>query len=333
MKANVAETSRRTFLAGASAVALAGMAEPVSSAPVAKRMRGIYPIAQTPCTPDNKLDLEHLAAQVHFCNNARVPGVVWPQLASGWITLSDEERFAGAEAMLAAAKGTSTEIVIGVQAKGGDVAQSARFAKHAQAHGASAVIALVSLPPEQANDGAVIDYYKAIGAATSLPLVMQATGNQSVDLVAQVCRQVPTLACIKDEAGEPLNRISEIRTKTEGKVAVFAGRAAHTFLSELEEGFDGNCPAFTLCDFLQRTFELWHSGKQKEAFEMYGRYAAFMTIPNVDPYGMIARGFFPDDTKIRVMPNGKDAMAALSQADKRFIKRVYQEYLKPYASA
>lgn len=65
----------------------------------------------------------------------------------------------------------------------------------------------------------------------------------------------------------------------------------HTSLSELEEGFDGNCPAFTLCDFLQRTFDLWHSGKQKEAFEMYGRYAAFMTIPNVDPYGMIARGF------------------------------------------
>jgi 4-hydroxy-tetrahydrodipicolinate synthase len=333
MNKNAADTSRRAFLAGASAVTMAGLVDHATAAPAGRKMRGIYPIAQTPCTSDNKLDLAHLAAQVRFCSKAGVPGLVWPQLASGWVTLSDEERFAGAEAMLAAAKGTRTEVVIGVQARGGDVAQSARFAKHAEAHGASAVIALVSLPPERVNDAAVIDYYKAIGASSLLPLVMQSTGNQSVDLVTEVYRQVPTLACIKDEAGEPLDRIAEIRARTDGKVAVFAGRAAHTFLNELEDGFDGSCPAFTLCDFLQRTFELWHGGKQQEAFEMYGRYAAFMTIPNVDPYGMIARGFFPDGTKIRVMPDGKDSMAALSEADKRFIRRAYAEFLSRYASA
>jgi len=333
MTQNVTDKSRRAFLGGAAAMTMAGTAVQVEAAPTRNKMRGIYPIAQTPCTSDGKLDLAHLAAQVRFCTKAGVPGLVWPQLASGWVTLSDEERFSGAEALLAAAKSARTEVVIGVQARGGDVAQSARFAKHAEAHGASAVIALVSLPSEQINDARVVEYYKAIGMATSLPLVMQTTGNQSVDLVAQVYRQVPTLACIKDEAGEPLNRISEIRARTDGKVAVFAGKAAHTFLSELEEGFDGNCPAFTLCDFLQRTFELWHAGRQQEAFEMYGRYAAFMTIPNVDPYGMIARGFFPDGTRIRVMPDGKDTMAALSEADKRFIKRAYAEFLRRYASA
>lgn len=323
-------TTRRTFLAGASALALTN--DVAKAAPAGKKMRGIYPIAQTPCTPDNKLDLNLLASQVKFCTKAKVPGVVWPQLASGWITLSDEERFSGAEAMLAAAKGTSTQVVIGVQAKGGDVAQSARFAKHAEAHGASAVIALVSLPPEKASDAAVIEYYKAIGAATSLPLVMQATGNQSVELVAEVCRQVPTLACIKDEAGEPLDRIAQIRARTGGKISVFAGRAAHTFINELEEGFDGNCPAFTLCDILQRTFELWNGGNQRAAFELYGRYAAFMTIPNVDPYAMIARGFFPDGTRIRVMPGGKKSMDTLSTANKAFIKSAYAQFIKPYAT-
>jgi dihydrodipicolinate synthase/N-acetylneuraminate lyase len=333
MKQNFDDTSRRTFLAGASAAAVAGMAERAEAVPAGRKMRGIFPIAQTPCTADNKLDLRRLAAQVRFCTKARVPGVVWPQLASGWITLSNEERFAGAEALLEAAKGTPTQVVIGVQARHGDVTQSTRFAKHAQEHGASAVIALVSLPPDKVNDAAVIDYYKAIGAATPLPLVMQTTGNQSVEMVAEVWRKVPTLACIKDEAGEPLDRIAEIRAKTNGKVGVFAGKAAHTLLSELEHGFDGNCPAFTLCDFLQRTFELWHAGRQQEAFEMYGRYAAFMTIPDVDPYGMIARGFFPEGTKIRVMPNGRDSMAALREADKRFIKRAYAEFLSRYASA
>ena len=58
MENNKLETSRRTFLAGASAAALAGMPGAVAAAAPRKKMRGIYPIAQTPCTPDNKLDLE-----------------------------------------------------------------------------------------------------------------------------------------------------------------------------------------------------------------------------------------------------------------------------------
>jgi 4-hydroxy-tetrahydrodipicolinate synthase len=294
-------------------------------------MRGIYPIAQTPCTPDNKLDLTHLADQVRFCSEARVPGVVWPQLASGWITLSETERLSGAEAMLAAAKGSPTEVVIGVQAPNADQAMSRRLIRHAADNGAAAVIALVSLP-SGSSDAKIVDYYKAIGDASALPLVVQATGTMSVDLVTEICNKVPTVSCIKDEAGDPLARIAAIRARTGGRVSVFAGRAAHTFLNELHENFDGNCPAFTLCDILQRTFELWHAGQRQKAFEMYGRYAAFMTIPNVDPYGMIARGFFPEDARIRFMPNGNDRMATLSNSDKKFIREVYAQFVEPYAT-
>jgi dihydrodipicolinate synthase/N-acetylneuraminate lyase len=222
MQDRAMQTDRRKFLAGAGATALAGaIATNAKASP--RKMRGIYPIAQTPFSPDNKLDLPRLAGQVEFCTRAKVPGVVWPQLASGWITLSEQERMAGAEAMLAAVKGTSTDVIIGVQAQDGDKAMSSRLARHAQDHGATGVIALVSLPQDRQTDAGIIDYYKAIGGATSLPLVMQATGNQSVDLVAEVCRQVPTVACIKDEAGEPLERIAAIRARTDGKVAVFAG--------------------------------------------------------------------------------------------------------------
>ena len=33
------------------------------------------------------------------------------------------------------------------------------------------------------------------------------------------------------------------------------------------------------------------------------------------------------------MPNGKKSMEALSEADKRFIKQAYAEFIKPYVSA
>src|SRR5580693_6198115 len=67
-----------------------------------KRFRGLFPIASSPFTPDNKLDLDCLAAEVSFCNRGGVPGLIWPQIASGWSTLSSDERFAGAEALTAA---------------------------------------------------------------------------------------------------------------------------------------------------------------------------------------------------------------------------------------
>ena len=41
-------------------------------------------------------------------------------------------------------------------------------------HGADAII---SLPPEKADDATLLAYYKTIGAATDLPLVVQSQGN------------------------------------------------------------------------------------------------------------------------------------------------------------
>src|SRR5664279_199161 len=81
----------------------------------AKPLRGLFPIASSPFTQDNKLDLDCLNAEVKFCNRGGVPGIIWPQIASGWTTLSIDERYAGAESMIAAGKGGKTTLVIGVQ--------------------------------------------------------------------------------------------------------------------------------------------------------------------------------------------------------------------------
>ena len=86
-----------------------------------KPMRGVFPIGQTPFTEDDKLDLDCLAAEVKFCNRGGVHGFAWPQIASGWSTLSAQERFSGAEAILAAGKGGKTALAIGVQTQGVDL--------------------------------------------------------------------------------------------------------------------------------------------------------------------------------------------------------------------
>src|ERR1700677_740601 len=46
------------------------------AAPAAKTLRGLFPIASTPFTQDDKLDFDCLNAEVSFCNRAGVPGLI-----------------------------------------------------------------------------------------------------------------------------------------------------------------------------------------------------------------------------------------------------------------
>lgn len=291
-----------------------------------KALRGLFPIAASPFTPDDKLDLDCLAAQVAFCNRARVPGLIWPQLASGWSTLSTVERFSGAEAMLAAGKGGRSAVVIGVQTKGDDIPGAVAFAKHAAQHGADAIC---SLPPE-GNDAAILEYYKAIGAATDLPLFVQTTGNESVDMVVQLFRSVPTMRVVKDEAGDPVARVTDLRARTDGKLAIFAGKGVRQMMDEMRLGFTGFCPTMGLADIFQQAWELWQAGKQRESFDMFSRTQGFSTILNADRYVLVARGIFKEDTRSRPRPGNPGNEPPMTEAEKKVVRDALHTYLGPY---
>ncbi len=345
---------RREFLRqlGVGAVSLA-FANTSFAAAEGKPLRGLFPIAQTPCTPDNKLDLDGLASEVKFCNRGGVHGFVWPQIASGWAGLSQKERLDGAETILAAGKGGKTALVIGVQTMGGDLNGSLDYAKHAAQHGADAI---VSLPPEKADDAAMLEYYKAIGKATDLPLFVQSRGDMSVDLIVRMFNEIPTMRVIKDEAGNPLLRVREILERTGGKLNVFSGNGVRTMITEMERGFMGHCPTAGLADIYAQAFDLWHAGQKREAFDMFGRVLAFESIPNAGSYVLIARGVFKEGTITRAMsmsggeggrgaagggrggagrgpggPGGEGGRGLpLDEAGKKDIRDALNTYLKPY---
>jgi 4-hydroxy-tetrahydrodipicolinate synthase len=329
--------SRREILQSAGATALALSLSKVAGAadkttPGAKPFWGIFPIGQTPVTPDDKLDLDGLASEVKFCNRAGVAGFAWPQIASGWSTLSEKERMDGAEAIVAAGKGGKTALVIGVQSADGQIATSIRYAKHAAETGADAIIAL---PLEKANDNALIEYYKTIGAATDLPLVVQTQGDMSVDLIVEMFRQIPTMKCVKDEAGNPLVRITEIRERTNNKLAVFSGKGVRGMLEEMRLGFSGHCPTTGLADLFQSAFDLWHAGKHREGFDMFGRIQAFETIPGAGQYILQARGILKENATFRNTPGMGDGRRnpPLDDAGKKVVRDALEEYLKPYLRA
>jgi len=348
------EMDRRTLLKTLGTVAAGAAFSKYSMAAAAggrKSFNGLFPIASSPFTQDDKLDLECLGNEVKFCNRGGVPGLIWPQIASGWSTLTTAERFAGAEAMIAAGKGGKTAIVIGVQTKGNDLPGAVAFAKHAAEHGANAIC---SLPPE-GDDAAIVAYYKAIGAATDLPLFVQTSGNESVDLVVQLFNEIPTVSVVKDEAGDPLQRVGELLSRTNGKLAVFAGKGVRQMMDEMRLGFTGFAPTVGMADIFQQAWELWKAGKPRESYDMFGRIQAFSTIVGADSYVMVARGIFKEDTKSRPTPGmgavmgggagggrgagrggGGGAGAAtepLTDADKKNVINALNTYLKPYLRA
>jgi dihydrodipicolinate synthase/N-acetylneuraminate lyase len=320
------------------------------STPSGKPLRGLYPIIETPFTTEDVLDTGALAAEIKFINRGRVAGMIWPVFASSWSTLSDAERLLGAETILAAGKGGASAMAIAVQNTAWDVATSIRYAQHAAAHGADAI---VSLPPNNGwnvSDQTVLDYYKAIGAATPLPLIVQTRGTISVDLMIEMFHQIPTMKATKDEVGDPLSRVTELIQRTDNKLAVWAagGGTGSLLLEELPLGIVGLCPTPQLADLLQQVMNLYWAGKKPQAFDMFGRVQAFATIPGAMEYLMIARGVFKEDNKSRAQPMEPEARQAstggsaggasrrgapISDAQKLAIRNAMTEYLKPFLIA
>lgn len=330
----VHKLDRRAFLRTLGAVATRAALSRSSFADrntgsASKPLRGLFPIGQTPFTQDDKVDFDCLAAEVKFCNRASVPGFIWPQIASGWSTLSTSERFAGTEVILAAGKGGKTALVIGVQTQNNDLQGAIAFAKHAAQHGADAIC---SLPPT-GDDAQILGYYKAIGSATDLPMFVQTIGDMSVNLIVEMFRSIPTMRVVKDEAGDPLARITEIRRKTADKLSVFAGKGVRTMIDEMQLGFAGYCPVVALADVYQQAFELFEAGKHREAFDMFGRILAFDSITHADQFLLVARGIFKENTKSRPMPgmgNPNNRPLPLTEEDKKAVQEALGTYLKPY---
>ncbi len=347
-------------LTGIGSVRAAEPSAPAKAAPIPghgrKQLRGLFPIGSTPFMEGDKLDVESLAAQVSFCNRGGVHGFVWPQIASGWTTLTEAERMAGTEAILAAGRGGATTLVVGVQSKTGDMKEVERYARHAAENGADAI---VSLPPPGVSDEKVLlDYYQQVGKMTALPLFVQTQENMSVDLVVEIFKTVPTVRQVKDEAaagGGPLQRIAEIRRRTNDEMKVFSGQGVRTMINEMELGFSGHCPVVALADVYAAAFDLWHAGRRQEAFDMFGRILAFNSLGTTGRDSvLIARGVFKPTVTSRNAPpamgvevagepaagggrgrrgGGGGAAPGGPRLDDKGIRDALNNYLKPYLRA
>jgi 4-hydroxy-tetrahydrodipicolinate synthase len=329
--------SRRDFLLRSTAGAIAtcglfasGHTVSAAAAP-ADKFHGIVAILQTPFNQNDQVDWGDLAREVNFCVRAGDHGVVWPQIAGEFYLLSEEERTRGAEIILSAAAGR-TNVVIGVQAPSSGLAR--KFAQHAEAHGATA---LISLPPFLGSVGleSAANYYRTLAQGVKLPIFIQNTGAPwgpalPTEFVIRMARENPQFAYIKEEVAPVAHRIGEYARSGVMK-GIFSGAAGRNLLDELSHGADGTMPACQFTDVSTQIYNLAAQGKSDEAHKLFEKLLPMINLEEIYGLGfmkevLVRRGVFTT-AKLRGA-----AGAGLDDLDHRELEKWWKE-LAPYLKA
>ncbi len=199
-------SSRRYFLSACGGAAMA--VSRLGAAPSQTKLAGVFPIAFSPFTEDNKLDLDGLASEVRFCNRGGVHGLVWPQIGerldhperyrNGWTARRRYSRRAKTQR-----KGGKTA-TRDRRAGAGHVVDRRAMRNSRRGTGADAIISLP--PPGMTNEKALLGLLPAGGPPDRLPLFAQTSGTISVDLLVEMFRTISTFRYVKEKRAIPCLR-------------------------------------------------------------------------------------------------------------------------------
>lgn len=230
-------------------------------------LHGVLPVLQTPFDDDDAIDWPMLEREIDWAIDTGADGVV-VAMVSEILRLGYQGRKDLAAAVCRTARGRGF-VVISVGAE--STAEAIDFARHAEALGADAVMAI---PPVAASLGsaATADYFAAIARAISIPLVVQDASSyvgSAIDL--SVYRR------LLDEFGEqriffkpeaqPLGpNLSRLRDASGGKARIFEGSGGINLVDCYRRGIVGTMPAVELLDGI---IALWQALEASDEVRIY----------------------------------------------------------------
>ena len=262
---------RDFFKTVAGAVAVSGAA---AAARAKEPFRGVFTIPSTPFRPDGEIDPASLRRVVDFCVACGAHGLVFPVNASEWSALSDEERIKLDQVVVEQNAGR-VPVVIGVNAPAQESA--VKFAAHARAIGADAVIAM---PPRGVQSEEVIfGFYRKIAEAGRLPVFLQdhdppVGTNLSVELMLRMCREIEHVRYIKEESAPSTFKTTAI-LKRGGALCkgIFGGAGGRYLLEEHRRGCAGQMPGCHVTDVVVALWNALEKGDQARAAHIYKEMA------------------------------------------------------------
>jgi 4-hydroxy-tetrahydrodipicolinate synthase len=233
---------------------------------------GIFHILATPFREDGALDTEGLPRLVECALATGITGMTILGIAGEAHRLTDEERRRVVEAVVKEVRGR-VPVAVGVSASGTHLATA--FARTAREHGADAL--MVAPPAGLKNLDAVLEYYRAVAAATGLPIVLQdepvtTQVNMPAPFIAQACAEIPQIQAVKLEEPPTLPKITRLRALFGDRVAIFGGLGGVYFFEELSRGADGAMTGFPYPEALGAIREHFAAGRREEARALFYRW-------------------------------------------------------------
>jgi 4-hydroxy-tetrahydrodipicolinate synthase len=280
----------------------------------------------TPYDDCDAIDEDVLAAEIEFCVESGVGGLVVPVMVSEFRVLSEEERRTMIRVPVEVSAGR-VPVVANVAAVNTPLAMS--YARYAQTVGADAVIAMppYTLRPDFET---IYAYYQAINDVVDIPVWIQNAGvvALSPDQIVRLCTNLENVSWVKEEVHPSTHSISALLAANSPYVeGVMGGGGGRYMIAEWARGSKGVVHACQFCDVVQRVWELLDAGKMDAAGDLFEHLLPALIIEGLMGMAcakeiMIRRGVFKNNrVRSRARP--------LDEHDMREIDRVW-ERIQPY---
>ena len=291
-----------------------------------KDWRGSFAIPMTPFDETDRIDEGVLAAEIEFCIESGVGGLVVPVMVSEFRLLSEEERRTMIRIPIEVGGGR-VPIVANCAAVSTPLAVS--YARYAQEVGADAVIAM---PPYvlRPDFETIYAYYKAISDAVNIPVWIQNAGVMALspDQTVRLCTEIEHVSWVKEEVVPSTHSISALMAKNCSAIeGVMGGSGGRYMITERARGSRGVVHACQFCDIVQRVWELLDEDKEEKARDLFEHVMPGLVLEGLMGMAfakeiMVRRGVFKNH---RVRTHARP----LDEYDMRDIDRVW-ERIQPY---
>jgi dihydrodipicolinate synthase/N-acetylneuraminate lyase len=289
--------------------------------------RGSFAIPMTPFDDQDRIDEDALRAEIRFCIESGVGGIVVPVMVSEFRLLSEDERRTMIRVPVEECRGTDVPVVANVAAVNTPLA--VRYAEYAQEVGADAVIAM---PPYifRPDFDTIYAYFQAISDVVTIPIWIQ---NASVVAmspaeIARLCTEIEHVSWVKEEVPPSTHNISRLLAQNCPAIkGVMGGAGGRYMIHERARGAVGVIHACEFCDIVQRIWEMLDAGQQSEAEDLFERI-----LPALDLEGLMGMAFAKEIMVRRgVLKNNRIRTQSrpLDEGDMQEIDRVWRR-IEPY---
>lgn len=269
-----------------------------------KLLHGVLPVLQTPFDDRDAIDWQVLEREIDWAFATGADGVV-VAMVSEILRLGYQSRKELSTAVCRAV-GERGFVVISVGAE--STAEALEFARHAEVHGAHAVMAI---PPVSASLGgaATGDYFAAIAKEISLPLIVQDASSyvgSSIDLnvYSRLLDQFGASRIFFKPEAQPLGpNLSRLRDASRGAARIFEGSGGINLVDCFRRGIVGTMPAVELLDGIVALWRALQTGDEQQIYRLSLPICALVALQlqagldgflAIEKYLLVKRGLFPD---------------------------------------